>query len=67
MTVDRLVLANAALMVIITLTLAHFVSFQWLWATLGIGVWMLQAALTGWCPQAWLLKRLGVKPGPAFA
>lgn len=66
MTIDRLVLANAALLVIATLAFAHYLSPLWLWGTLAIAVWMLQAALTGWCPQAWLLKRLGVRRGPSF-
>ncbi len=66
MTIDRIVITNAALMILITLAFAHYHSPQWLWGTLGIGAMMLQAAFTGFCPQAWLLKRLGVPSGPSF-
>lgn len=66
MTIDRLVLVNAALAVLITVTLAYSVDPLWLWATGAVGVQMLQAALTGWCPQAMLFRKLGVRSGPSF-
>jgi hypothetical protein len=31
-----------------------------------VGANMLQAAFTGFCPLAKMLKRLGVRPGEAF-
>jgi len=32
-----------------------------------VGLNMLQAAFTGFCPLAMILKKLGAKPGAAFA
>jgi hypothetical protein len=66
MTLDRSVLAFAGVVVLTSLTLAHFVDPRWLWLTAFAGANMLQASFTGFCPAALVFKRLGVKPGPAF-
>ena len=46
--------------------LGWFVSPWWLLLTAFAGLNMLQAAFTGFCPAAILLRRLGVRPGNAF-
>lgn len=66
MTVDRAVLAFAGLMVLVSVALAHFVSPWWLLLTVFVGANMLQAAFTGFCPAAMVLRRIGVRPGCAF-
>lgn len=66
MNIDRIVLAFAASMVLLGLGLAHFVSPWWLLLTLFVGLNMLQAAFTGFCPLAAILRRFGAKPGCAF-
>jgi hypothetical protein len=66
MSIDRIVLAFAGTVVLASLLLAHFVSPGWLWLTAFVGANMLQAAFTGFCPLAMILKKLGVQPGLAF-
>lgn len=66
MTIDRVVLAFAGSVILLSLVLAHFVSPQWMWLTAFVGANMLQAAFTKFCPLAMILKKLGVKPGCAF-
>jgi hypothetical protein len=66
MNVDRAVLAFAGLMILLSVVLAHFVSPLWLLLTAFVGLNMLQASVTGFCPAAMLFARLGMKPGCAF-
>lgn len=66
MNVDRIVLATAGSFVVISALLSHLHSPYWLWFTGFVGLNMLQAAFTGFCPLAMILKKLGVQPGNAF-
>ncbi len=66
MNTDRIVLAFAGSMVLLSVALAHFVSPWWLLLTLFVGANLLQSAFTGFCPLALLLRKLGVKSGCAF-
>jgi len=66
MNIDRAVFAFAGTMVLISLALTHFVS-PWFWLfTAFIGLNMLQAAFTGFCPAAMIFKRLGLASGCVF-
>lgn len=67
MTIDRAVLAFAGTMVLASLALSYAVSPYWLLLAAFVGLNMLQAAFTGFCPLAIVLKRLGVRPGAAFS
>lgn len=66
MTIDRMVMAFAGSMILISLMLGHFVHPGWLLLTGFVGLNLLQAAFTGFCPLAIALKRFGVAPGAAF-
>jgi hypothetical protein len=66
MPLDRLILAFAGTFVLVSLALSQLHHINWLWFTAFVGVNMLQAAFTGFCPLAIMLKRLGAKPGCAF-
>ena len=66
MNTDRIVLAFAGSMVLLSVALAHFVSPWWLLLTLFVGANLLQSAFTGFCPLALMLRKLGVKSGCAF-
>jgi hypothetical protein len=66
MNLDRAVLAFAGVMILASLALAHFVSPLWLWFTLFIGVNLLQASATGFCPAAVVFRKLGIRAGCAF-
>ena len=66
MNIDRAVLAIAGTLVLLSLALAHFVSPLWLWLTAFVGANLLQASVTGFCPAAIVLRKLGVSSGCAF-
>ena len=66
MTIDRVVLAVAGSMILISLFLSQFHSAYWLWFTAFVGANLLQSSFTGFCPLVKILKPLGVKPGKAF-
>ena len=66
MNLDRAVLAFAGVMVLASVALAHFVSPLWLWLTVFVGANLLQASVTGFCPAAIMLRKLGVASGCAF-
>ena len=66
MNLDRAGLAFAGVMILASLALAHFVSPLWLWLTAFVGVNLLQASVTGFCPAAIVLRKLGLRSGCAF-
>lgn len=66
MNIDRSVFAFAGSLILISLTLGLLVHPYWHGLTAFVGLNMFQAAFTKMCPLAMILKRVGVKPGPAF-
>jgi len=66
MNVDRIVLALAGTLVLVSLILSLTVSPLWLWLTAFVGANLLQSAVTGFCPAAIILRKLGVSTGCAF-
>jgi Zn-dependent protease len=66
MTIDRIVMAFAGTMILLSLALAQAFSPWWLLLAAFVGVNLFQAAFTGFCPLAMMLKRFGIKPGAAF-
>jgi len=66
MTIDRIVLAFAGTMVLLSLALGLLVSPYWFYLTGFVGLNLLQSAFTGFCPLAILLKKMGRAPGAAF-
>ena len=66
MNIDRLVFAFAGVMILVSLALGYTVSPYWLLLGAVVGLNMLQAAFTGFCPLAMILRKLGIAPGAAF-
>ena len=66
MNVDRGVFLFAGLVVLVGLALSQLVSPWWLLLPTFAGLNMIQASFTGFCPAASVMKRLGLRPGPAF-
>jgi Zn-dependent protease len=66
MSIDRIVMAFAGAVVLISLLLSVVHSLYWLFLTAFVGANLFQAAFTGFCPMAIILKKLGIKPGMAF-
>jgi len=50
----------AGTMVLISVTLSHYVSPWWLLLAVFVGVNLIQSAITGFCPAEIILRRLGV-------
>lgn len=66
MNIDRIVLAFAGSVVLISLALGLTVSTNWFILTGFIGLNLVQASFTGFCPLAFVLSRMGVASGAAF-
>ncbi len=66
MNIDRLVFAIAGSFILISLLLSQLHSVYWLGFTAFVGLNLLQASFTGFCPLAKILGALGVKTGCAF-
>ena len=66
MSIDRIVMAFAGAMVLASLALSFMLSPWWLLLAGLVGLNLFQAAFTGFCPLALLLKKLGAKSGAAF-
>jgi len=66
MSIDRIVLAFAGSMIMLSLALGYFVSPYWLGLAAFVGLNLFQSAFTGFCPLALILKKAGVRSGAAF-
>lgn len=67
MSIDRIVFAFAGTVILVTVALALFADMTWtLWITGFVGLNMLQASFTGFCPLAIIVKKLGAPVGAAF-
>jgi hypothetical protein len=66
MNVDRAVMAFAGFLVLLSLGLAQWLSPWWLLLAAFVGLNLLQAAFTGFCPAAMIFARLGLQGGCAF-
>lgn len=67
MTVDRAVMMFAGAMVLLSLALGFYVSTYWYLLNAFVGLNLMQASVTGFCPAAIIFKKLGMKPGVAFS
>lgn len=67
MSIEKIVLAFAGAMILLSVSLSHFHTPEWLFFTLFVGVNMFQAAFTGFCPLAKILKLAGARSGTAFS
>ena len=66
MNVDRLVFAIAGTFILLSLVLSQLHSLYWLGFTAFVGLNLLQAAFTGFCPLAKILKLFGIEAGCTF-
>lgn len=66
MNVDKAVTVFAGVMVLVSLGLAQLYSPYWLLLTAFVGLNLLQAGFTGFCPAAMFFKKLGLPEGTAF-
>ncbi len=66
MNIDRVVMAFAGAMILVSLALGLKVHVYWFALTGFVGLNLLQASFTGFCPLAIVLNKLGIAPGRAF-
>jgi hypothetical protein len=66
MNLDRAVLAFAGVMILASIALTQLVSPWWWLLTAFVGLNLLQASFTGFCPAAMLFRKLGISSGCAF-
>ena len=67
MNIDQTVFAFAGTMIVTSVVLSQLHSLHWLWLAVFVGANMFQAAFTGFCPLAKILKAMGKEPGKAFS
>lgn len=67
MSIDRAVMTFAGFMILASLVLSQLHSPYWLLLTAFVGLNLVQASFTGFCPAAMVFKRLGCKAGNAFS
>ena len=65
MKLENAIRIMAGTMVLISLALAHWVSPNWLWLAVFVGVNLIQSAFTGFCPAEKILRKLGSGRGQA--
>jgi hypothetical protein len=63
---DKSVMMFAGIMVLVSLMLTHWHHPSWVWLTVFIGLNMIQASITGFCPVVFVMKKVGIKDGRAF-
>ena len=65
MSLDRAVMAFAGVMILISVALTQLVSPWWWVLTAFVGLNLLQSSVTGFCPAAMVMRKLGVGKGVA--
>lgn len=60
---ERIVRAVAGTIVLASIALAHYVSTNWLWLGVFVGVNLLQSSFTKFCPLEKILDAVGVEKG----
>ena len=66
MSIERIVMAFAGTVILVSLILSQYHSVYWLFAIGFVGLNLLQASFTRFCPLAVVLKKVGKRPGVAF-
>ncbi len=67
MTLERSILLIVGLVVLSSVLLAVYHSPTWLWLTGIMGLHLVQASITGFCPVVIALKKMGVPERAGFA
>lgn len=67
MSIDRIVMIFAGIVILASVALTHYHNPNWMWLTVFVGANLFQAGITRFCPLAIILKKaFGAKPGQAF-
>ena len=66
MSIDRIVMAFAGTVILVSVLLSIYHNVNWLWLTGFVGFNLLQSSFTGFCTLATILKKMGRPSGAAF-
>ena len=66
MTIEKIVLLVAGTMVLLSTILSVYHTPEWLYLTGFVGANLMFSGITGFCPMVLILRKLGLKHGPAF-
>jgi hypothetical protein len=66
MLIDRMVFAISGAVILLCIGLSYLFSRHWLIVAAIVGLNMVQAGFTGYCPVAITLKKLGLKSDSVF-
>lgn len=66
MSIDKIVMAFAGSVILLSIALTLAVSPWWLLLAGLVALNLIQASFTGFCPLAIMLKMAGIRPGAAF-
>jgi hypothetical protein len=66
MNIDKIIFGFAGSLILISVALAWLLSPYWLILTAFVGANLLQSSITGFCPAALILKKVGMRSGHAF-
>jgi hypothetical protein len=58
LSVERAVEAFAGFMVLVSVALTYFVHPAWMWLTVFVGLNLFQQSFTGFCPAAFIMRKL---------
>jgi len=58
MSLEHAVEAFAGFMVLLSVALTYFVDPAWMWLTVFVGANLFQQAFTGFCPAAFVLRKV---------
>jgi hypothetical protein len=61
MSLEHAIEAWAGALVLLSVALTVFVHPAFMWLTVFVGFMLFQQSFTGFCPAAWLFKKLGMK------
>ncbi len=59
MKIENQIRVFAGTFILVSLLLAHYYSYNWLWFTAFVGLNLLQSGFTQFCPLEIILKKIG--------
>lgn len=62
MKIDKNILRMAGVMILASLALGAWINLWWLLLAAFVGLNLLQAGFTGFCPMAAIMKKMGMNP-----
>ncbi|MFK5984853.1 MAG: DUF2892 domain-containing protein [Pseudomonadota bacterium] len=61
MTIDKALMVMGGSIVFISALLSRYHDPAWIWLTIFVGFNLVQSSFTGFCPPAFVMKKMGMK------